>query len=376
MTGLGRIVPVGLFLLLAGCADSAPNIEITTGPPGYASTAGDEAKRPIRLDAASTPEQLFDEAKRAADMGNLGGASALLEEVVKLEPGNREALVMLAAVDQDRASSMDSPKNSRTYLRSAEVIRQVQSQFKKLNPMETNLFRAALFNEARILASEGKAEKAVEALKGSIESGFSNAESLRSDKAFHSLQERAEFKELIAKVEESARIQVKAKVQALFAETKPFAFDFSLPNLEGKTVSSADFRGKVLVVDFWGTWCPPCRREIPHFIDLQKTYQDKGVQVVGINYEQVPPEKVNETISAFVKENKIPYPCLIGDDKTQERAGGIEGFPTTFFIDRTGKVRAKLAGLFDMEDSISRLGMEEIVKTLLAEEASTSTETP
>jgi hypothetical protein len=90
----------------------------------------------------------------------------------------------------------------------------------------------------------------------------------------------------------------------------------------------------------------------------------------------VPPEKVNATIATFAKENKIVYPCLIGDEKTQEGLGGIAGFPTTLFIDRTGKVRAKLVGLFDMDDSISRLGLEELVKTLLAEEATTSAEKP
>ena len=255
-------------------------------------------------------------------------------------------------------------------------MRQVRTKFKELNASEVNLLRVALYNEARVLTSEGKNAKALESLKESIESGFSNADVLRNDEAFGPVRKGAEFQELVKKVEESARIQAKTKVKALFAETKPFTFDFSLPNLEGKSVSSADFRGKVLVVDFWGTWCPPCRREIPHLIELQTTHQAEGVQVVGINYEQVPPEKVKETIATFAKENKISYPCLVGDEKTQERLGGIEGFPTTLFIDRTGKVRAKLVGLFDMDDSISRLGLEELVKTLLAEEVTTSAEKP
>ncbi|AGA26642.1 TlpA disulfide reductase family protein [Singulisphaera acidiphila] len=377
MTGLGRIVPAGLFLLLAGCGGSAPSIEVTTGPPGSPTVPlGGDAKRSTRLDSSATPKQLFEEATRAADMGNLGGASSLLEEGLKLEPSNREALFMLAAIEQDRASSLDPSKSQRTYLRSADAIRNVRTQFKDLNPAELNLFRVALYNEARVLASQGKAEKAIASLKESIEAGFSNAEVLRSDDAFASLRKEATFPELVKTVEESARTQAKTRVKALFAETKPFAFEFSLPNLEGKTVSSADFRGKVLVVDLWGTWCPPCRREIPHFIELQSKLQAEGVQVVGINYEQVAPEKIKETIANFVKENKISYPCLIGDEKTQERVGGIEGFPTTLFIDRTGKVRAKLVGLFDMDDSISRLGLEELVKTLLTEDTPTSAETP
>ncbi len=78
---------------------------------------------------------------------------------------------------------------------------------------------------------------------------------------------------------------------------------------------------------------------------------------------------MKETIAAFVKENKISYPCLIGDQKTEERVGGLQGYPTTLFIDRAGKVRAKLVGLFDMDDQVSRMGLEGLVQTLLAEEA-------
>ncbi|SIO62008.1 Thiol-disulfide isomerase or thioredoxin [Singulisphaera sp. GP187] len=372
MTVLGRIVPAALLLLVAGC-DSPPNIEITTGAPGSASKPlGSEPAR----NSPAKPEQIFEEARRAADMGNLGGASALLEEVIKSEPGNREALYMLAAVEQDRASGLDPAKSAPTFLRSATVIRQLRTQFKELNETELNLFRVALYNEARVLASEGKPDKALASLKETIGTGFSSVEVLRNDEAFSSLRNRPEFQELVKKVEESARLQAKKRVKALFAETKPFSLDFSLPNLEGKTVSSADFRGKVLIVDLWGTWCPPCRKEIPHLIELQKTHQAAGAQVIGINYEQVPPEKVNETIAAFVKETKIPYPCLIGDEKTQEAVGGIEGFPTTLFIDRAGKVRAKLVGLFAMDDSISRIGLEELVKTLLAEEVPPATEKP
>lgn len=376
MKGLGRILPAGI-LLLAGCADSAPDIEMSGGPPGSKSTPirSDEPRSSGTAAPAST-EQLFEEARRAADMGNLGGAAALLEEVIKSEPRHRDALFMLAAIEQDRGSSLDPSKSARPYLRSADVMRQVRTHFKELNAMELNLLRVALYNEARVLATDGKTAKALESLRESIEVGFSNADGLRSDEAFGPIRKESEFTELVKRVEDSARTQVKTKVKALFAENKPATFDFSLPNLDGKAVSSADYRGKVLVVDLWGTWCPPCRREIPHLIELQSKLHDKGVQVIGINYEQVPPEKVNETIATFVKENKITYPCLIGDEKTQERLGGIEGFPTTLFIDRSGKVRAKLVGLFDLEDSISRQGLEELVNTLLTEDAATSVEKP
>jgi thiol-disulfide isomerase/thioredoxin len=71
-----------------------------------------------------------------------------------------------------------------------------------------------------------------------------------------------------------------------------------------------------MIVDVWGHGVPPCCKEIPLFIDLYKKYQDKGLEIVGINYGRVSKEDVKDTIKTFVKKNKIPYPCVIGDDKT------------------------------------------------------------
>ncbi len=141
-----------------------------------------------------------------------------------------------------------------------------------------------------------------------------------------------------------------------------FPFDVTLPDLEGKPVSMAEFDGKVLIVDFWGTWCPPCRAEIPHFIALQEKYADQGLAIVGINYEVVPPNQVRETISEFVAANGVNYPCLIGDGRTKSQVpGGVPSLPTTLFLDRNGLVRHKLVGLQSPQK------LEEIVTTLLAE---------
>jgi len=98
-----------------------------------------------------------------------------------------------------------------------------------------------------------------------------------------------------------------------------FDFDFSLPDLDGKNVSLKDFVDKVVIVNFWGTWCPPCRREMPHFVELYKKYRNRGVEVVGIGYEREKGEAAVENVRAFLKEKGVTYTCVTGDQDTRGR---------------------------------------------------------
>ena len=113
---------------------------------------------------------------------------------------------------------------------------------------------------------------------------------------------------------------------------------FSLTDIDGKKVSLADFKGKVVILDFWATWCPPCRKEIPDFITIQKEYADRGVQIVGVALDELP------KVQAFARENGMTYPVLIGNDGVVAQYGGIEGIPTTFIIDRKGKIVERFEG--------------------------------
>jgi peroxiredoxin len=113
---------------------------------------------------------------------------------------------------------------------------------------------------------------------------------------------------------------------------------FTLTDLNGKNVSLADFKGKVVILDFWATWCPPCRKEIPDFVTMQKEYGARGVQVVGVALDELP------KVQAFVQENGMNYPVLMGTDAVVARYGGIEGIPTTFIIDRKGKIVERFEG--------------------------------
>jgi thiol-disulfide isomerase/thioredoxin len=118
-----------------------------------------------------------------------------------------------------------------------------------------------------------------------------------------------------------------------------------LQDVDGKTVKSSDFAGKVVILDFWATWCPPCKAEIPGFIDIQKKYGDKGVAVVGVSLDQEGPTAVKP----FMKQLGMNYPIVMGDDKIVQDFSGIEGIPTTFIIDRSGNVVSKHVGYGDEE---------------------------
>ena len=126
---------------------------------------------------------------------------------------------------------------------------------------------------------------------------------------------------------------------------------WKLKDLQGKEVSSADFKGKVVVIDFWATWCPPCRAEIPGYIALQKKYAEQGLVILGFSVDEAGPEAVKK----FAVEQKMNYTILMANQGTAAAFGGIEGIPTTFLIDREGRVRNRKVGSMDAAEYEARV---------------------
>ncbi|MEM9702913.1 MAG: TlpA disulfide reductase family protein, partial [Planctomycetota bacterium] len=121
------------------------------------------------------------------------------------------------------------------------------------------------------------------------------------------------------------------------------------------------YRCSVVVVDYWGTWCPPCRAEVPHFIALQEEYGDRGLQILGLNYKE---DSVSD-VAAFAEENGINYPVGIGNKRAKSAVPEFGGYPTTVFVGRDGTVRLKVTG------AKSKAYLEAVVKALLDEPAPT-----
>ncbi len=126
------------------------------------------------------------------------------------------------------------------------------------------------------------------------------------------------------------------------AADRPTAPTFSLTDLNGRPLNSSDYRGKVILLDFWATWCAPCRTEIPQFVQLQKKYGDEGFQMIGISMDDAP-----KPVREFYDEFKLNYPVAMGDEKTAEAYGGVLGLPINILIGRDGRIYAKHTGVTD-----------------------------
>lgn len=115
--------------------------------------------------------------------------------------------------------------------------------------------------------------------------------------------------------------------------------DFSLTNLDGQKLKLSEYKGKIVLLDFWATWCAPCQEEIPGFVDMQKKYGDRGLQVIGISMDDSP-----APVRPFYQKHEMNYPVAVGDAQLADRFGGVLGLPVTFLIDRDGKIRQKFVG--------------------------------
>jgi thiol-disulfide isomerase/thioredoxin len=131
--------------------------------------------------------------------------------------------------------------------------------------------------------------------------------------------------------------------------------NWELKDLDGRTVRSSDFKGKVVVLDFWATWCGPCRAEIPGLVALQKEYAPEGLVIVGASVD----EGGASTVKQFTEKLSVNYPVVLADEKVQQAFGDIEAIPTTFIIDRTGRIVKKDFGFTGKDE------FEQEIKPLL-----------
>ncbi|HZU32926.1 MAG TPA: TlpA disulfide reductase family protein [Candidatus Angelobacter sp.] len=143
------------------------------------------------------------------------------------------------------------------------------------------------------------------------------------------------------------------KERAVPVATLPSAPELSLQDLNGSALHTADYSGRVVLVNFWAAWCAPCAEEVPQFIALQKKYQDQGLQVIGFSVDDDATE-----LRDFYRKHQVNYPVVPSDIKIADAFGGVLGLPTTFLIGRDGKIHDKYNGATNfavLEQEVVRL---------------------
>ena len=117
--------------------------------------------------------------------------------------------------------------------------------------------------------------------------------------------------------------------------------DFMLKDADGKTVHLSDYKGKVVLLDFWATWCGPCKIEIPWFMEFEQQFKDKGFAVLGVSMD----EDGWGAVKPYLERMKVNYRIVLGNDKVGDQYGGVDSLPTTFLIDRQGRIASMHVGL-------------------------------
>ena len=137
----------------------------------------------------------------------------------------------------------------------------------------------------------------------------------------------------------SSQGSVRAAVKA--EKDRNNAPGFTLKDATGRTVQLSDYKGKIVLLNFWATWCGPCKIEIPWFIDFEQRYKDRGFAVLGVSMD----EDGWEAVKPYIESKKVNYRVVIGTDEVAELYGGVSSLPTSFLIDRQGKIASTHVGL-------------------------------
>ncbi|MFK7765755.1 MAG: TlpA disulfide reductase family protein [Mariniblastus sp.] len=192
-------------------------------------------------------------------------------------------------------------------------------------------------------------QKAFTSLQQAVDAGFGDFETILKDPLINRLQDKAGLEEL---VEDDLKARYQRSVnnwsRTVVAQFQSFPIGFNVADVEGGRITNRDYLGKVLVLDMWATWCPPCRKGIPHYIKLQKNFEDEGVAVLGVSMDN--PNDPNSSLAEvrkFIAEYKFNYACGMGDQSFSAQLPGKALLPTTLFVDQNGNVRYIARGYHD-----------------------------
>lgn len=326
-----------------GNANASQDLELTLSPT-MAIRGTVDLDKPLR---PRDVERQLRIALRCAERGELDRAKTLLDRILALEPIHREALGGRAAVALTESEKSDDPEKKLALIEQAgALVRKLFRAYERPNKRELALLVSVNYGEVRANVNLGHYDRAVEVIEEAHKAGFDPFATVAADPDLAKLRTQPKYKALVDRVAKERLAKAKTRVKDEFDRTPHFAFDLNVTTLEGKKLSLDQLRGKVVLIDIWGTWCKPCRETIPALILLYQKHRDRGLEIIGLDYEKNAPDKqsAEELVKQVVKEVGIPYPIAMGDEAILETIPGFQAYPTTLLIDRTGKVRLMLTG--------------------------------
>ena len=347
-----------------GCSSSTPPASSSTSSSTDDTAASDVIETSITsapgIDpagiATKSPEEhmelVQDTFKKAMDDQSIEGLNESIElasTAVKEHPTNGKLLQLKALLlFQSLQIEPDKQKATDRRLEMGEIARSLLAMHKEDTSKLGQMPNVLLFEEAKAHLANRETAKAWSTLKQAHANGFDQPRVLYLDPAFEPLAAVAEY-------DTEMRGWVKDEMATVMADFQTFPFVFSLKSLNGneeggepKEVSLTDFKGKPIIVDFWGTWCPPCRAALPHLVELHEKHKGELV-VLGINFERDRAgaknyEEAKQILDKFVEKEPLPYTCLYGQQGLTDQVPDFSGFPTMVFVDRKGIARLSLTG--------------------------------
>lgn len=355
---------LALSLGLTGCGDdSKPEEKKSTSADGAAAAVPDTA------DTGGTEPKDAEADHNVADGGTLELPPSLSGPMAEAYTQFRHAtdprqVAQLANISQQIGMQLAQAGDDDGYdffRQSAELARQAQARGARI---PKDVLASWIYNEACAYAKAGDTAKAMKSLEEAVVKGFDDMDLIASDPDIESLRTAADFDKQLDGWKAAAAEYVITSAKEELAAGESFPFSFKLTDLDGEEQSIEKYRGQVVVVDVWGTWCGPCVAEIPSFIKLKDKFGPQGFEILGLAYERGEDEAENaERVSDFAKLKGINYPCILGTEAEQDQIPDFGAFPTTLFIDKSGKVRLKVVGATSYEH------LEALVSVLMQESA-------
>jgi thiol-disulfide isomerase/thioredoxin len=305
-------------------------------------SSGDDAEDLNTSFGSDDVQRSVKNALRTAVKGDHAKAMARLDQVLKADPMNREALMARAAISFQQARDAKPPQTGALELEKALAsMRTILRVHDPAKAHEIELFARMCYEKAQRLVKAGQNAQAFAILEEASQAGFDAFAPVEIEESLAPLRKLPQYQERLKASDAKRLALARERIKDLLDKPVDVPIKFTLPDLEGKPVTLADLKGKVVVLDFWGTWCGPCREAIPFLSGLYRLRHGRGLEILGLTFERGVKDanEARDRVKNFAKSAAIPYTCVMVTDEVLAQIPGFKGFPTSVVLDRAGKVR-------------------------------------